>query len=148
MSTKMYCYRIEKDQLWPFLDRVRQYYLDREGICQLLKTFEQSLEGLDKAMLYATDRDFHVDVQLFDEGKTWLFRILEAGYFFMNSQKKQFPEIEQVFYDDRTDVPDECLKNEEAADWVDEQLRQRHYLMAPIISQKSMMDIYYNQGSS
>jgi len=148
MSTVMYCYEISKRNTWKFVEQLKDFYKENgfspkklhENIKDGKITMHEVLETLNNIK-----DDVKVELQLFDNGRTWIIRILESGYLFMNKQEAYFPELKQLFYDDRADKPDDIsnadyAKNAIIAEWVDSQLQERHYMIIPITDINSMLD--------
>ena len=158
MSTVFYGYKVETQNLWEVLDRIRDYYkrvhfiyrikvdrnekdLEDENI---RKEFLESLRNMLFKKEFADN--VNVDLQLFNFDDFYIFRILESGYQFMNSGYKavtlDYPDsIYPVFYDDRTDIPDNDLENKVLVDEIDGLVRQKHYFMVSIV--ESGYEIYH-----
>lgn len=144
MSTKMHNYRIPKDRWWDFATACRRYYLDNHPITMAaLRVIADEASAKDtalgryKAVQQFADTiatDWTVDLQVFDEGDTYIIRPLEYGHFFMNHHDN-FAEfgLEPVFYDNRADVPPEEEKNKAVADWVDGKIEAREYLIYTVL---------------
>jgi glutaredoxin 2 len=77
-------------------------------------------------------------------GEDWLFRVLGQGYYFMNNWDKF--DVTPVFYDNRTDIPLEHEPNEEIADWLDIQIRQRNYLVNPIVDYSILSEYMWKRA--
>lgn len=141
----MYNYRIPKDQWWSFCKAVRDYYLAHHPVMQIVR----SIKAKDGVGLYTTVSrvadalgDWTVDLQLFDEGDTYLIRPLEHGYFFLNKREKFSDgfDLADVFYNNSTDVPPEEEKNKKVSQWSDKKIRAREYLMYPLLNKDDFMD--------
>lgn len=158
MGTVMYSYRLAKDDFWPTLLVVRQYYLDnwppllifREA-CYLQDGRSGAIETLRRVEEEVKDHEHLVDVQVFDEGTHYLIRPLEQGHFFTNNAD-HWPELVPVFYDTRTDDPRTDDPNplteherRRTAEWTDKQIKLRKYLIYPLISKRDYADIAYWQ---
>jgi hypothetical protein len=139
MSTKMYNFRLPKEQWWAFAGFCREQYLAEHPMCQLLRTMAERGNGY-RVMMNAVDAivsdEWTVELQLFDEGDTWLIRPLERGHFFMNraDQWADGYDIEKVYYDTRSDVPPEDEKNKLVAEWVDRQIDSGMYLTFSLLN--------------
>ena len=151
MSTKMYAYRVEKAQLWPLVDQVRDWYEKNEAVFYLMDAHRktranQELSAAEHFAAWsagqdlAADRGNYVELQLFDEGDTWLCRVLERGYAFMNHYEKEHWPIEGVFYDDRSDMPEEWEKNLATVDWMEEKIQARHWFCVDIVAKYILAD--------
>lgn len=151
MSTKMYNYRIAKERWWPFAKACREHYAAEHPIPQVLRKFGEDGGGgrTYKKMMDAieslVDKDWTVDLQLFDEGDTYIIRPLERGYFFMN-QFDQWAEfdLERVYYDNRSDVPPEDEKNEAVAKWVDAKIFDNEYLTFTVLNRDDFRSICFD----
>lgn len=147
MSTTMYCYRIEKAKFWLFCDAVRKWYLEPKNQRFFLRTVAEltSMTWADASTdleKIRHNRENHIHLQLFDEGTTWVIRVLGAGYQFMNN-REQFENIEDVFYDNRPGMPDKGYDNEAIMNWLDDQIKARHYFMVTIIDEQTILDLYF-----
>lgn len=153
MSTKMHNYRIAKDQWWPFAKACRQFYITEHPIAQALnrtRSFEADGYKAYKAMTKTVDAiistEWTVELQVFDEGETYLLRPLEHGYFFMNHVDQWEPfGVERVTYDSRTDVPPEDEKNEAVADWVDDKILSGEFFVFNVLARDDFMSICIDQ---
>lgn len=147
MSTKMYNYRLPKEQWWPFAKACREFYLAEHPMCRVLRSLQPA--GW-RTMLNTVDTivydEWTADLQLFDEGDTYIIRPLERGYFFMNNADRwsEFG-IERVYYDDRADVPTEDEKNEAVARWVDEKIISGEFLTFTVLNRHVFESICINQ---
>jgi hypothetical protein len=137
MSTRMYCYRVAKDELWPLVETVRAYY-DANSSLGLIKhaLIRAPLDQSEKVhdQLYDAERlngnegsELECELQLFDAGETWLIRPLERGWLFANSFEEQEWPVEPVFYDDGSDVPSKNEPNRAVAVWMDEQIKAHRF---------------------
>lgn len=151
MSTKMYNYRLPKEQWWPFARACRAFYLAEHPISKLLA--QSALEpganygSLRRLVNTLVDSGWTVDLQLFDDGDTWLIRPLEHGYFFLNNASGwswQFG-LERVYYDNRADVPAEDEKNASVAEWVDKKILLGEYLTYTVLDHDTFMSICVDQ---
>ena len=150
MGTVFYGYKVEKQNLWEVIDRIREYYrrvhfIYRIKVDQNLKNLEDEnvrnefLSELQK-MLYRKDfqNQVDVDLQLFDFDDHYIFQVLEAGYQFMNNGYEAITKddrslLEPVFYDNRADIPESDLDNEVIVDEIDKLIRQRKYFIVSIV---------------
>jgi hypothetical protein len=148
MSTVMYCFRIKKEELWPFCDNLRAFYKENSLISFLIKIagkqkFNNNKETISKTLEAIKNDKYHVDLQLFEENKsTWLFRVLEYGYLFMNSYT-QFDQIKPVFYDDRSDVPEDQEANLSIAEQIDAFAEVKQYFIVPIIDEDYLYNYWF-----
>lgn len=136
MSVKLYTVRIPKDRWWEFSAAVRATYLneypgveDFHGVLARGATYSEAMASIEVNTHF-------VELQLFDEGDTWLVRPLEQGWFFINHvEEKAWPglKLKKVFYDNRADVPKRDKPNKAVADWVNTQILERRYLVFPVL---------------
>jgi hypothetical protein len=141
----MYCYRVDKAKLWEVVDQVRAWYEKESAVYYLLGKYREdrtSQESWKKAHELARNQQNHVELQLFDEGESWLFRVLEQGYSFMNHYEKMEWGVHPVFYDDRSDMPEEWETNYETTEWLDDLISKGHYFMVSIVDQ-NRLDSYF-----
>lgn len=151
MSTKMHNYRVAKEQWWPFAKACRAYYMEHHPIAKLLReiseaggTYKKKIDTVNTIVA----AEWTVDLQIFDEGDTYLIRPLENGYFFMNNfDQDQWAEfaLERVSYDNRTDVPPEDEKNAAVADWVDEKILGGEYLIFTVLNRDNFVSICFDE---
>ena len=146
MSTVMYVYRVPAPQLWPLLDALRAYYVEHNMTYTVMTEIARrgQPDALAHARKWADHIELHVTVQLFHDGDTWLLRILENGYFFLNHWQEFARFVQPVFFDDRTDIPANEEVNAAIAEWLDEQIAKRHYLLAPLIDTDELMCYFWN----
>lgn len=142
MSTKMYNYRLPKADWWVFAKACREYYLVNHPVMEILKASGEGLASYNK-ITEAVDCfvEYPVNLQLFDEGDTYLVRPLEIGYFFMNHYDKFAPDLTPVTYDNRTDVPPEDEKNKIVAEWVDAKIHNGEYLTFTVMDRDDFISI-------
>jgi len=145
MSTVMYAYRVPNSQLWPFLDALRAYYVENDMAYKIMRQIRTDPQAAyTKARMWANRTDLYVTVQLFQDGDTWLLRVLEDGYFFLNHWQQFTAYLTPVFYDDRTDVPPAEEANEPIAERLDAQIASKHYLLAVIVDRDEMLRYFSN----
>ncbi len=143
MSILMHCYRIKKTDWWDFFDEVCNYYINDSLTMGLAIAYQKEESGHD-FWKFCQNNENHISIQLFDFGDNWIFRVLESGYCFANKHKELFPELGEVFYDDRSDIPLEDEANEAIADKIDMLLRQRKYFIASIIDSDLLFSIPFD----
>lgn len=146
MGIAAYYFRIDKSDFWSFAAQLREFYAANSVLGMMAAHAADQIvaaDDVDAKMALLTRWQDEVkpkldevtcDLQLFDEGDSWLIRVLEAGYLFLNSYEKQNWPLEPVFYNDKTDMPPGMLERKPTIDWVDEQINLRRYLMYPVIS--------------
>jgi hypothetical protein len=146
MSTVMYVYRVPAPRLWSLLDALRAYYVEHNMAFTVMTEIacRTQPDALMHARQWADHTELHATGQLFQAGDTWLLRILENGYFFLNHWPAFTGFVQPVFYDDRTDVPVNEAANASIAEWLDEQIAKRHYLLAPLIDTDTLMRHYWD----
>lgn len=141
MSTKMYNYRISKQEFWAFTKDCQEFYLENHPIYQILITAISKDDYITfSGRLDKLFPKWAVDLQLFDEGETYLIRVLENGYFFMKNADEWL--IERVTYDNRTDVPPEEEMNRAVAEWCDQKIENREFLIYPLIGREDFISAY------
>ena len=150
MSRVMYSYRLPKEHWWDFARDCRQVYEGEHPVVALLINAARGARMLppeDKsakliALLDAVRKmqEWMVDLQLFDEGDTYLIRPLERGYFFLNTHDRWIQEfgLEPVFYDDRSDVPPEQEKNRAVSLWCDDKIAKGEYLLYQVVTEDGL----------
>lgn len=147
MSTRMYSYRITKERWWELADDVRRSYLEKHPICEVLESIAREVDPLIESpyvkmvkIADTFDRDWEVELQLFDEGETLLIRPLESGYFFMNNSDRwiELFGLEKVYYNDSVDVPPEDEKNKFIAEWVDKRIDEGLYTVFKVITRHDL----------
>ena len=141
----MYNFRVPKERWWEVAASVRRYYMQNHPIAQALtKMVGDKVEN--PKFFEAVDKltpEWLVDLQLFDEGDTWLIRPLERSYFFMNNADRWG--VERVTYDDRTDVPPEEEKTKAVAVWVDEQIDAHRYFVFSVLTREDFLDLWFDR---
>lgn len=156
MSRVMYTYRLPKCVWWEFASACRKAYAEEHPIPMIMTKAAQSARELsaeDKAsklgsILEAIRKsdEWMVDLQLFDEGDTYLIRPLERGYFFLNNHERWTRRfgLEPVFYDDRSDVPPEQEKNRDVSLWCDDKIERGEYLLYQVVEQDNLSNTVFN----
>jgi len=148
----MYNYRIAKWRWWYLATTCREFYKDNHPISLALTKLASgnpSYSQFSKTVneLTTGNESWTVELQLFDEGDTWLIRVLEQGYFFHNHWTEwNHLGLEAVTYDNRSDVPPEDEKNAAVAQWVDEKILAAEYFLYPLLSREDLMDLYFETG--
>ncbi len=150
MSRVMYSYRLSKDTWWEFARACRDTYAMSHPISVVVLKAAQDARELPaegKASklgeileVIRKSSEWMVDLQLFDEGNTYLIRPLERGYFFLNNHEQwtQRFGLEPVFYDDRSDVPGEQEANREVSVWCDGKIVRGEYLLYQVVTEDSL----------
>lgn len=140
MSTKLYCFRVKKSEFWDILTTIRKFYASNHPLVSSLLSDKYKY---DVEKFHALNADFlNTDFQLFDEGETWIIRVLEAGWFFWNNHEK-FPTLTPIVYDTRSDDEDEdneelMAEKERLANWVDAQISEMKYFCCPIVNKSDI----------
>lgn len=118
MSTIFHGYRVKKGEFWPVAMQIRAFY--QQSMKSLLKDVDEVAREVignpDKKKELLGDvtltgkkvNDLFYDhmgceLQVFDTGKNFYFRVLESGYLFHNSVTKQGWELEPYSVDTRTE---------------------------------------------
>lgn len=147
MSIKMYNYRVKKSEFWTFALDCRAYYMRNYPVLTAMRShsttdaggtesFRKRLKAVKRA-----GKEWSVDLQVFDEGDTYLLRPLEHGWYFGNNVRRMSTvPVSNVFYDDRADVPQAEKDNLAVANWVDEQISERRYLVFNVLGVDDFMD--------
>lgn len=135
MSTVMYCFKLPKYKTWEFTKRLTEFYYKEGGLPSRFlgngMSYEEAVDWLEK---YGKD-ELEVDLQLFDYQKSyWIVRVLNSSYYFLNNWTKFEDIIKPCFYDDRVEVDRKDKKNKKVAEWIDQELPEKHYFIIPIIS--------------
>lgn len=153
MSTVMYCFKVKKSDLWNLFDQMKDFYRQNSIGYALANAYNTACRS-EKINFWSAieelrelEPEYLVKVQLFDmafcgQQEYYLFRVLEAGYLFINYHD-QFDLIDPVFYDNRADVPPEHEQNRKIAEWLDPEIDMGRYLILPIVDyQKIEMFLY------
>lgn len=139
MSTVMYVYRVNDADLWSAIDQIKTWYQANHLVFTAVKSIaveNANAERVRTVWALIKDPEWHVHLQLFREtNSTWLFRVLENSFMFLNGWEKISAPIMAVFYDDRSDMPEAWAANEAVADWCDAQIQAEHYLTAALVDQ-------------
>ena len=147
MSTVMYAYRVPNGQLWPFLDALRAFYVEHNMAYTVMGEIARRADretAFTNARQWAGHTDLHVAVQLFQDGATWLLRVLENGYFFLNHWEQFAAYVTPVFYDDRSDVSPAEEANAPIAERLDAQIAGKRYLLAVIVDRDELLHYFCN----
>jgi hypothetical protein len=151
MSTVMYCYRVKDTHLWACLDAIRADYHAHNMAFTVMANIAKRgdpTEAHAHARAWAANTDLHVSIQLFQDGDTWLLRVLEGGYFFLNHWEHFAAYLMPVFYDDRTDVPEADLPNKAIAERMDALITARRYLLAVVVDADELMNYFFETRST
>lgn len=152
MSRVMYSYRLPKDRWWDFARDCRDFYAEKHPLSAAVSRAASSAARLSPeeragALVRMLDLirkadEWFVDLQLFDEGDTYLIRPLERWYMFLNHHARWTQEfgLEPVFYDDRSDVPPELEKNREVSLWCDDKIARGEYLLYQVVTEDGLSD--------
>lgn len=145
MSTVLHCYKVSKKHFWPVVDEVRGLYKSNHTSYRLVESMSAKCTAEPGAYWDAMKRlkgddELTTCLQLFDPNKPyWLFRVLSADYYFMNTiQVSLAPLVTPVFFDDRTDIPKDHRCNKHTANWIDNQITARRYMLVPIVDTDSL----------
>lgn len=151
MSTKMHVARVPKDRWLEFAADVRRVYLAEHPFVKFFVADRLDGDTYRKAMDSLDRNESFVELQLFDEGDTWLVRPLEQGWFFMNhvwdGVWKKY-KVKAVSYDDRSDVPKKDRKNKKVADWMNERIEAREYLLYPVLDRFTYSELFMGRSES
>lgn len=127
----MILYEIDKDKWWDFAAKVLVLY-QNESFQILMFNQLKEAEEYNQMITWSQRQDWHVELQVFEKGEDYFFRVLEAGYFFMN-HNDQFPELILHFYDDHSDIDEEMEKQRPWVEWMDKRIKNRQYMLYPVI---------------
>lgn len=137
MSTVMYAYKVSQKDLWETLKNIRNFYQENHAAFLLVKKLNEAAkpkETIGEQYFAAVDRiskQFTVTFQMFLIDNEWYFRVLSSDYFFMNNHTKF--NVTPVWYDNRTDIPEECKDNEKYADIMETMIYNKQYFLCPIV---------------
>lgn len=152
----MYSYRLPKDKWWEFANECRRFYEENHPVASMILRAAHKARSLppeDKSaklvdILDAVHKaqEWTVDLQLFDEGDTYLIRPLERGWFFLNSHEQWRTRfgLEQVFYDDRSDVPAEQEPNRDVSLWCDDKIARGEFLLYQVVTEDSLSSAVFD----
>lgn len=151
MSTVFYGYRIGKESLWPFTKRMREFYLDEHPTARVHLTIGEDASW-EKRYAHFQALKSHgwfdawpsVELQLFDFGGSWIFRVLERGHQFGNAfADGRFPEVEPVWLDTRSDgqSEEEVAELKPIVDRVEVMIRERHYFLWPVVNEQDWYEM-------
>lgn len=148
MSRVMYNYRIDKARWWELARDVREVYAEHHPAALAVKKVTPTdsagtlnhLNALDKVVDALDKESLTVDLQLFDEGGSYIVRPLERGWFFFNNAQRWVDgfSLERVFYDDRGDVPADQESNRKVSVWCDQKIADGEFLIFPVLTRDSL----------
>lgn len=164
----MYALRVAKADWWDVAGRIRVFYQQNHPVLKEARVLARMLaEGAprdpDGKLTYETRKaiggavrttaeavkhhrlgweEETVEVQLFDDGDTWLLRMCDRyggrGGSLLHGELDRFPELTEVFYDGRVDdVPEdpaERARNHAVTRQVDEWINTDRYLLYPVVT--------------
>lgn len=119
---------------WPFMQQVRSEDLSRESWKSVSKLVDALAEHLD------------LDIQVFDEGETYLLRPLVTRLMrdhFMAHYGQW--NLEPVWLDNRTDVPPEHEKNYAVATWTEAAIKARRYFVVTVLDERDFADVFFQR---
>lgn len=125
MSVRFEAWRVLKNDWWRVADKIRQMYLKHHPLLHIAR---QALHERDLDTYQAMIRMFEPHIcqfVLFDEGDTYLFKVVEQTHFFRQQAHQLVGE--SLYYNGVTGEGDHDLIA--LSDWADTQLQQHHYLM-------------------
>lgn len=148
MSTVMYCWRIKKKDFWETVHRMKQDALHHHGAMTLAAGLRRKLMAnqinvsqaqteYDEEMwnMFNADHDGLLALQVFDEGRTWLFRPLYHGFGFRDQIERLELPIKEVYYDGRSGDRSHYTTYEKAS-WLDEKIMAGEYLIHIILGKQ------------
>lgn len=149
MSTVMYSYRVRKDAWWDTHAKMRDYFLNESKIILALRDLSASLKSDVSATkilgaVQELDDLFGIELQLFDEGATYLLRPLVTAILrdVLIAEHERWG-LEPVFFDSRTDIPSEEEKNYAIAEWMIEETRKFRYFTVPVLTKGDLMNVLF-----
>ena len=163
MSTVFYGYRIKKTDWWNAYQAIRKEYWhgEKSATAVLFREMEKKnvtagagkrIDGLDESdeIFNKLHEWLDAEIQLFEFGDDYIFRVLERGWFFANSVEGMKLPITEVFVDTRTDWPKEIDVAEQTrlldiVDEIDEKIRQHEYVIASIVSLEELKRQYFDR---
>lgn len=151
MSTVMYNFRVSKQNWWETIAAIRKYFLAhyppiniiREAVEEKAKRSDGETTSAIYDVAEQMGEKFELEFQVFDEGETWLLRPLRwrFDHFTIFSYKNWGIDIKPVFYDNRSDVPEEEERNARVVEWCEEKIKTRQYFTVPVVDQDDFTDI-------
>lgn len=136
MGIRLYLYEIAIDDWWQFIDDVNRLYLTDSPMAIVMTELNKTKQyGVMIKLLGNTQ--YQVDIQRFEYDGVYLFRVLEAGYFFMNNFQERFPYLKTHFYDNHSDIDEEMEREAKYVDIIDDTIKIRHYMIYPVIDETS-----------
>lgn len=147
MNVVRYNYRIHKALWSDFTQVCRETYLNDHPLMQLLKFVadhgDNPLDSFKQVSETVNSFDsIHVssDIQVFDEGDTYIIRPLELGYFFINNAREWGEFLNEITYGKGTDVQPEEEKNKVVSQWCDEKISRGDYFIFNVLSRDDFTD--------
>lgn len=143
MSTVMYCFWVDKNKLFELRNKVAEFWKENN----INFTHSYSFD-FDKIIERSKDEENHVEFQLFDIfPEKWLVRILSSGYLILNNMEKFDEYLEPCFYDNRSDMDDDEIKNEKYAILLDELINLKEYYLIPVITKHDIIDHWWKHAN-
>lgn len=145
MSARLNTARVSKRRWKKFSADVRRVYLEESWPVRDFRDEIARGAKYSEAMKILNPHEHYVELQLFDEGRTWLVRPLEVGWFFMNHVWEGAWDsfgVVPVCYNDSSEPPLEDLPNKAVGEWLDERVRAREYLLYPVLDRFTYSMIY------
>jgi hypothetical protein len=145
MSIHFQAWRVPKVEFWPFHAALRERYLAEHWMSKVITTLvpNMSPEKATDFLLRLSDGSFEeqatTELQLFDEGDVYLFRVLEWGnlHFFRTQfatlSAERGWDFEDLHLNTSTDIPAEDQKNFAVVDWFEEELKARRYQLVHVV---------------
>lgn len=157
MSNAMYAFRVPKKDFWDVAARIRRFYREHGQLGVIikrrddewLKIMNSNDPNADFGALHVAEdalrywfKNHPVRLQVFEYGRDYVFRVLEAGYEFINHHA-EIEGVRPCFYDDRTDENPGTKREERVMDRVDELLHQHRYFLYTVYDENSIFDMYF-----
>ena len=134
MSTVMYCYWVEKDKLFQVADEIRKFCYSKMFVFDFAPK---------QIVALSNDSEHHVNIQVFDvnDENRYLVRFLSNSYLIENNA--ELFDIESCFYDNRSDMTEDEMKNEKYAEMIDRLIDEYHYFIVPVVDAFGMVNHAY-----
>lgn len=174
MGLKFNGYRVDKDDFWDAVDKIRDLYYEKhaatEAVRELVETFIENPEDFDhdsakvmekmsefedafadRAIGYRDDykREELVQLQVYDMGDgSYVFRVLEPDYFFDNVIAEHLggePGLLDPFWYSGTTMEGHSDDAKGQVEEVAELQEQKRYFLVPILEVDDMSDVYFQE---
>jgi hypothetical protein len=177
MGLKFEGYRVGKDDFWDAVDEIRDLYYEKypatEVVRELVEAFIEKPEDFDydsaevmkkmselqdafadRAIGYREDykRERLVQLQVYDMGESYVFRVLEPDYFFDNAVAEHLggnhmgePGMLDPFWYSGTTMKRHSDGAKAQVEEVAELQENGRYFLVPILEVDDMSDVYFQE---